>query len=216
VRHLAIIAAPLLCDDALVFDQFRDWVSGEWWSYLVIFAVSMIDAFFPLVPSETVVITAGNLAASGDLVLLLVIASASAGAIVGDNISYFVGRWAGERTVRRLFRSEKAHRGFDWAEPQLEQRGFYIIVIARFIPGGRTAVTFTSGYTQGMPWRRFIVADVVAGLIWGTYAALLGYVGGKQFEQQPWKGLLLGFVIALAVAAAVEVVRWALARRQPA
>ena len=135
---------------------------------------------------------------------------------MGDNISYFIGRWAGEHTVRRLFRSEKAHRGFDWAERQLEQRGFYIIVIARFIPGGRTAVTFASGYTQGMPWRRFIVADVVAGLVWGTYATMLGYIGGKQFEDEPWKGLLLGFAIAVGVAMLVEVVRWARTRRQPA
>jgi membrane-associated protein len=206
----------LLCDDAQVFDQFRDWVSGEWWSYLAIFAVSAIDAFFPLVPSETVVITAGNIAATGDLILLLVIACAAGGAILGDNISYFIGRWAGEHTVRRLFKSEKAHRGFDWAEKQIEQRGFYIIVIARFIPGGRTAVTFASGYTQGMPWRRFIVADVIAGLIWGTYAAMLGYVGGKQFEDDPWKGLLLGFAIAVGVAMLVELVRWARTRRQPA
>ena len=78
-----------------MFDQFRDWVSGEWWSYLVIFALSAIDAFFPVVPSESVVITAGNLASSGDLVLLLVILSASGGAILGDNISFFIGRWAG-------------------------------------------------------------------------------------------------------------------------
>ena len=199
-----------------MFDQFRDWVSGEWWSYLVIFAVSAIDAFFPVVPSESVVITAGNLASSGDLELLLVIASASAGAIAGDNVSYFIGRWAGEHTVRRLFRSEKAHRGFDWAERQIEERGFYIIVIARFIPGGRTAVTFASGYTKGMPWRRFIVADVVAGLIWGTYATMLGYLGGKTFEDAPWKGLLLGFAIALGVAMLVELIRWARTRRQPA
>lgn len=199
-----------------MFDQFRDWVSGEWWSYLVIFAVSAIDAFFPVVPSESVVITAGNLASSGDLVLLLVIASASGGAILGDNVSYFIGRWAGEHTVRRLFRSEKAHKGFDWAERQIEERGFYIIVIARFIPGGRTAVTFASGYTKGMPWRRFIVADVVAGVIWGTYATMLGYLGGKQFEDQPWKGLLLGFGIAIGVAMLVELIRWARTRRQPA
>jgi membrane-associated protein len=201
---------------AAVFDMFKDWVSGKWWSYLVIFAVAAIDAFFPLVPSETVVITAGNLASSGDLVLLLVIASAAAGAVVGDNVSYFIGKWAGERTVRRLFRSEKAHRGFDWAEGQLERRGFYIIVIARFLPGGRTAITFASGYTQGMPWRRFIVADVVAGLIWGSYAAMLGYLGGKQFENQPWKGLLLGFAVAVSVALLVEAVRHVRARQRPA
>ena len=197
-----------------MFDAFRDWVSGEWWSYLVIFAVSAIDAFFPLVPSESVVITAGNLASSGDLWLLGVIASASAGAVLGDNVSYLIGKWAGEHTVKRLFRSEKAQKGFEWAEDQLVRRGFYIIVIARFIPGGRTAVTFASGYTHGMPWRRFIVADVAAGLLWGTYAAMLGYIGGKTFEDAPWKGLVLGFVIAIGVTGGVELVRWLLGRRR--
>jgi membrane protein DedA with SNARE-associated domain len=197
-----------------VFSQFTEWVSGAWWSYPLIFAVSMIDAFFPVVPSESVVITAGNLASSGDLWLLGVIAAAAGGAIVGDNISYAIGKYAGEHTVKRLFRSDKARRGFEWAEEQLERRGFYIIVIARFIPGGRTAVTFSSGYTHAMPWRRFIVADVCAGLLWGTYAAMLGYLGGKTFEDAPWKGLLLGFVIAIGVAVAVEVVRWYVKRRK--
>lgn len=196
-----------------MFDQFVDWVSGEWWSYLVIFGVSMLDAFFPVVPSETVVITGGVVASSGDLNLLLVIVCASAGAIVGDNVSYWLGALLGERTVKRLFRSAKARHGFEWAERQLEQRGFYLIVIARFIPGGRTAVTFASGYTHGMPWRRFIAADVVAGVIWGTYAALLGYVGGKQFEETPWKGLLLAFVVAVGIAFTVEAVRWLRNRR---
>jgi len=213
--HSAIIARRASATMALpVFDAFKDWVSGAWWSYLVIFAVSAIDAFFPLVPSESIVITAGNLASSGDLWLVGVIASASAGAIVGDNISYLIGKWAGEHTVKRLFRSDKAREGFEWAERQLETRGFYIIVIARFIPGGRTAVTFSSGYTHAMPWRRFIVADVCAGLLWGTYAAMLGYVGGKTFEDAPWKGLLLGFAIAVCVAVGVEVIRWWLKRRR--
>jgi membrane protein DedA with SNARE-associated domain len=197
-----------------VFDQFTEWISGAWWSYPLIFAVSMIDAFFPVVPSESVVITAGNLASSGDLRLLGVIAAAAGGAIVGDNISYAIGKYAGEHTVKRLFRSDKARRGFEWAEQQLERRGFYIIVIARFIPGGRTAVTFSSGYTHAMPWRRFIVADVCAGLIWGTYAAMLGYIGGKTFEDQPWKGLFLGFLIAIGVAVGVEAIRWYIGKRR--
>ena len=139
--------------------------------------------------------------------MFLVILAAWAGAIVGDNISYGIGKWAGERTVKRLFRPEKAHRGFDWAEQQLEERGSYIILIARFIPFGRTAVTFTSGYTHGLPWHRFIRYDVVAGALWATYATMLGYIGGKQFEEQPWKGVLLGLAIAFAVAFSVEWIR---------
>jgi membrane protein DedA with SNARE-associated domain len=199
-----------------VFDRLVDAVSGAWWSYPVIFLVAMLDAFFPIVPSETLAITGGVLAGSGDLELWLVILAASTGAIVGDNISYFLGAWVGEHTVKRLFRSEKAHRGFDWAERQLEERGGYLIVIARFIPGGRTAVTFASGYTHAMPWRRFIVYDVIAGVIWGSYTALLGYFGGKQFEEQPWKGLLLAFGVAVGVAVLIEVVRHLRQRRATA
>jgi membrane protein DedA with SNARE-associated domain len=199
-----------------VFDRLVDAVSGAWWSYPVIFLVAMLDAFFPIVPSETLAITGGVLAGSGDLELWLVILAASTGAIVGDNISYFLGAWVGEHTVKRLFRSEKAHRGFDWAERQLEERGGYLIVIARFIPGGRTAVTFASGYTHAMPWRRFIVYDVIAGVIWGSYTALLGYFGGKQFEEQPWKGLLLAFGVAIGVAVLIEVVRHLRQRRATA
>jgi membrane-associated protein len=199
-----------------VFNAVVDWLSGAWWSYLIIFGVSALDAFFPLVPSETVVITGGVLAGAGDLQLALVIVSAWAGAVLGDNISYGIGRWVGERTVKRVFRSEKAHRRLDWAEHQLDVRGGYLIVIARFIPGGRTAVTFASGYTHAMPWRRFIRYDVLAGGIWATYAALLGYVGGKQFEEQPWKGLLLAFVVASSIALGIEGIRHLRRRRQPA
>jgi membrane-associated protein len=198
----------------VVFSQAVDWISGSAWSYVFVFLFAVLDAFFPVVPSESLVIVAGTLAGAGDLNVLLVILAAASGAVVGDNISYGIGKWVGKRTVRRLFRHERAHRGFDWAETQLEQRGSYIILIARFIPFGRTAVTFTAGYTDGLPWHRFIRYDIVAGLIWGTYATMLGYIGGKQFEEQPWKGVLLGLAIAFAVAFGVEWIRKRRERRR--
>jgi len=198
-----------------MFHQMVDWVSGSNWSYVAIFVVAVIDAFFPVVPSETMVIVAGTLAGAGDLNVVLVILAAWGGAVVGDNISYGIGKWAGEHTVRRLFRSEKAHKGFDWAELQLEERGSYIIVIARFIPFGRTAVTFTAGYTKGLPWHRFLRYDIVAGGLWATYATMLGYLGGKQFEEQPWKGILLGLGIAFSVAFVIEWIRHRRAKRTP-
>lgn len=197
-----------------MFDQFVDWVSGSRWSYVAIFAVATLDAFFPIVPSETAVITGGVVASAGDLSLPLVILCASAGAFLGDNISYGLGAWLGERTVKRVFSGERSRKAFVWAEEQLEARGFYLIIIARFIPGGRTAVTFSSGYTHAMSYRRFVLADVIAALIWGSYAALLGYVGGRQFEEDPWKGLLLAFFVAITAAAVVELVRhWRQRRR---
>ena len=208
-----MVVLALLPQLLAVFDQFEEWVSSDW-SYLAIFAVSAIDAFFPLVPAETVVITAGVLAGTGDLQLWLVILCASAGAIAGDNISYGLGHWLGEHTVKRWFKGAKSQAAFAWAERQLAQRGTYIIVVARFIPGGRTATTFSAGYIQSFPYRRFIMADVLAGFIWGTYASLLGYFGGKTFEEQPWKGLILAFVVAIGLTGAIELVRHRRERRR--
>ena len=203
--------------DWLDFDQIAGWVSGEWWAYPIIFVVSVVDAFFPLVPSETVVVVGGNLASSGDLVLPLVILAGASGAILGDNISYGIGSWVGEKTVKRWFRSEKWNKRLEWAEQTLDERGAYIILIARFIPGGRTAVTFSAGYLSTFPWRRFIVYDIVAGVLWATYAALLGYFGGKTFEERPWLGLLIALGVALTLGLVVELVRhWRQRGQRPA
>jgi len=206
-------SSPLSCEDDAVFETLVNAVSGAWWSYFIIFGVAMVDAFFPLVPSETVLITGGVLASSGDLVLWLVILAAAAGAIAGDNISFALGTWVGERTVRRWFRGEKAQSRLRWAEHQLLARGAYIIIIARFIPGGRTATTFAAGYIHAFPWRRFIVYDVIAGFVWATYGALLGYFGGKTFESAPWKGFIAAFVVATGVGLLVEAVRHLRRRR---
>jgi membrane protein DedA with SNARE-associated domain len=197
-----------------VFHSLVNAISGAWWSYPLIFAVAMLDAFFPFVPSETVAITSGVLAGSGDLSLPLCIVCAASGAFVGDNVSYGIGTFLGERTVKRLFRGEKSQRGFEWAERTLEERGMYLVVVARFIPGGRTATTFAAGYVHTFPWRRFLLADAVAAGIWGCYTVLLGYVGGKAFENQPWKGLLIAFGIAVAITGGVELTRHLRSRRR--
>ena len=95
----------------------------------------------------------------------------------------------------------------------LRERGWYLIIVARFIPGGRTVTTFTAGLTSAVTWRRFLFFDAIAAAIWGSYTVLLGYFGGRTFEEQPWKGLLLAFAVALAVTGVVELVRYLRHRR---
>ena len=190
-----------------MFQSLVNAVSGAWWSYFIVFGVAMLDAFFPVVPSETVLITGGVLASTGDLQLWLVILAAALGAVAGDNVSFGLGTWLGERTVNRFFSGEKARARLEWAEHQLLTRGAYIIIVARFIPGGRTATTFAAGYIHAFPWRKFIVYDVMAGFIWATYGALLGYFGGKTFESHPWKGFVAAFVVATTVTLVIEGIR---------
>jgi membrane-associated protein len=191
-----------------VFHQFTDLVANaSGWAYAILFVLAFLDALIPVVPSETSVITAGVVASQGDLSLPLVILFAATGAFAGDNTSYFIGARYGTRINDRFFQSEKAKRRIAWAQRQVQERGGELIVIARFIPGGRTVVTLSAG-TLGYPWRRFVVFDAIAATIWAVYASLLGYLGGHAFEQQPWKGLLLAFAIAFAVTGAVELFRW--------
>jgi membrane-associated protein len=199
-----------------VFESVVDAVSGSNWSYLVVFAIAAIDAFFPAVPSEATAIAAGVVAGAGGLSVELTILCAAAGAIVGDNISFGIGHFLGARVERRFFSGEKAQKRLRWAQRTLDERGPYLIVIARFIPGGRTATTFTAGFVETFSWRRFLVFDAIAGAIWGTYTVLLGYFGGRTFEEEPWKGLLLAFGIALVVTAVIEVVRHLRRRNAPA
>ena len=196
-----------------MFHQFTDLVANaSGWAYAILFVLAFLDALVPVVPSETSVITAGVVASSGDLSLPLVILFAAAGAFAGDNTSYFVGARYGTRINDRFFQSEKAKARIAWAQRQVQERGGELIIIARFIPGGRTVVTLSSG-TLGYPWRRFVLFDAIAASIWALYAALLGYLGGHAFEEQPWKGLLLAFAIALAVTGGVELFRWWKRRR---
>jgi membrane-associated protein len=194
-----------------MFESLTEHVSGSPWTYAFLLVISALDVIIPLVPSETSVILAGVLASTGDLILVLVILFAAAGAILGDNIAYWIGRKIGHRIVDRFFKGER-RKQVDWAHRQVEKRGGYLIVIGRFIPGGRTAVTLSCGMLE-MPWRRFISFDVAAGLVWGTYAALLGYVGGTTFEEDPLLGFLLAFALALLVGGGVEAVRWYRRRR---
>src|SRR5688572_31799166 len=75
-----------------MFESLTEYVSGSPWTYLFLFVIAALDVIIPLVPSETSVILAGVLASTGDLHLVLVILFAAAGAIVGDNTAYWIGR----------------------------------------------------------------------------------------------------------------------------
>jgi membrane protein DedA with SNARE-associated domain len=194
-----------------MFESLTDLVTDASWAYPALFAVALLDAFLPIVPSETMVVAAGVLAASDRLSLGLIVLCAGAGAIVGDHVSYVIGRTLGQRYRHRLF-GGKRERQLRWAEHALQTRGPYLIIIARFIPGGRTVTTFAAGLLH-YPWTRFTPWDVVAGLIWGAYASLIGYFGGKAFEDEPIKGIILALGIAFAIAGTIELVRFLRKRR---
>lgn len=181
------------------------------WLYVIVFLVSAIDGFFPLVPSESVVITAGVFALTGAPNLVLVVAMAAVGAFVGDNMSYAIGRFAERRLGDRLWRSPRRRRALEWAQRLLRERGGQVIIAARFVSGGRTATTIAAGALE-FDRRRFRVFTAVAAVAWGVYAVLIGYLGGLAGAGNPVRGVLVGMAIALGLTVLVEVVRWIVRR----
>ena len=176
-------------------------------SYLIALLVPALDAVFPVLPSETAIIALGvATAGSADPRIALLVAFSAAGAFLGDNLCYLLGRRFGPRVERRFFAGEKGRRRRAWAERSLERYGMPLIVVCRFIPGGRTAVTLCCGIV-GYQRRRFVIATAAAGLIWASYSFFIGRLGGKAFEDKPWAGLLLALGIAIAVSGLIEVIR---------
>lgn len=177
------------------------------WVYLVLFAVAVLDGFFPIVPAETMVITAGVFAAGGRPNLALVIGVAALGAFVGDHVSYHIGRTAGQGLLRRMPPDSKRRAAYEWASKALQERGGLLLVVARYIPGGRTAATMTTG-AAAYPRRKFAMFDAIAASSWALYSGLIGYLGGRAFEDDPLHGLLLGLGIAVSITVAVEATRY--------
>ncbi|HST63758.1 MAG TPA: DedA family protein [Mycobacteriales bacterium] len=195
-----------------MFDQLTDAISGSHWAYVVILAVVAGDAVLPLLPGETIVVTGGVLSASGDLNVFLVFAAGVVGAFLGDSACYWIGRKLGTRAAEKFLRGDRGKRSLDWAERTLDRRGRTLIAVARFVPGGRTAVSLVAGTTE-FPWRSWMLADLAGVVLWSAYNTGLGRLGGAAFENQTWKGLVLAFGLALLTAAILEGARWLLGRR---
>jgi membrane protein DedA with SNARE-associated domain len=168
----------------------------------------MVDAFIPIFPSESLVVTAGVFAHHGKPWLPLVIVTAWAGAFCGDHVSYFIGRYAGDWLERVWLRpGSRRRKAYDQAGRILAKRGGLVLLIARYIPGGRTAATLVMGAVD-YPLRKFSMFDALATGLWATYSTMIGYLGGAAFQNDPFKGLLLGLGIAIGVSALVEAGRW--------
>jgi membrane protein DedA with SNARE-associated domain len=180
---------------------------GSALSYLIAFVLPCLDAVLPLLPSETVIIAFGVASAgSSDPRVFLIVTCAALGAFTGDNLAYLIGWRFAPWVEGRFFKSEKGAARRDWAERSLARFGTGLIIVCRFIPGGRTAVTLCCGLVR-YPWRRFALATAIAAVGWASYAFLAGRFGGKAFEDKPLIGFVVAFGGVLLVSGIIELAR---------
>jgi membrane protein DedA with SNARE-associated domain len=205
------LVASIITDVTEWLDEF----SSNWWFLLIIFAVALLDSVLPIVPGETTVIAGGVAAGAGNQTLALVILAGALGAFLGDNLAYAIGDRFEPRVRAWAARKPNRNARLDAAGAQIKKRGGLLLITARFIPGGRTVLTLSSGITQ-QPRAWFAAWVAVAATIWATYAAGLGYLFGQAFEDNHTAAFWLAFGTALAITLLVELIRWARERRSGA
>lgn len=190
-------------------------LAGSPWIMLIVFGVCVIDGFFPPVPSETIVVAAAAVsAATGSPHLLVLIATAAAGAIAGDAIAFAIGRRVGVSRFAWM-RRRRVAATFAWARRGLDRRGALLIFVARYIPVGRIAVNMSAGAT-GYPLRRFVPIAIAAGITWAAYSSVFGLVAGRWLHDQPLLAVVLAVAVAMVIGALVDLVIRRVLDRAPA
>ncbi len=184
------------------------------WFLLLLFFIVMFDSVVPLLPSEFSVIAGGVAAGAGTLIddqralsLVLVIVIGALGAYAGDSLGYLIGNRSDRLLTRVFFRGDKGQKRLEKTATQIRKRGGLLLVTARFIPGGRTAMTFSCGLTNQPFIAWFTKWDLIAASLWSGYAGLLGFFVAGAVEDQA-TAIWLAFGVALSVTLLVEVGRW--------
>jgi len=185
------------------------------WLLLILFAAAAIDAVFPVVPSEGMVITAGMAAAAGHQNLLLVIMVAMIGSVIGESTCYFMGRGSGPALHRWMKRQERRQQMYDKVSAALHARGGLILMTVRYIPGARMVATLTAGATR-YSFKKFIVFTIAGVTVAYTYVALLGYLGGDAFAHDSLKALAFSLSLAALIGLLVEISRRIAVKRRAA
>jgi membrane-associated protein len=182
------------------------------WVYALLFAIVFCETGLvvtPFLPGDSLLFVAGTLAAAGGMDIGAVMATLAIAALCGDNVNYFVGRWAGPKVFHyersRWFNPRHLARAHDF----YERHGGKTIILARFVPIVRTYVPFVAGVAT-MPYARYLAFCVAGALLWVVSLCSAGYFFGNiPAVKDNLTVVLIGIVLASASPGF-----WAWARRR--
>jgi membrane-associated protein len=151
------------------------------WTYAILFIIIFVETglvIMPLLPGDSLLFAAGTFAATGVLDVWWLALLLTAAAILGDTVNYAIGRYVGPKIFRRDtgWLLNKSH--LLKTEAFYEAHGPKTIIIARFLPIIRTFAPFVAGIGR-MSYPRFLVYNVIGGIVWVPLFLFLGYAFGN-------------------------------------
>jgi membrane protein DedA with SNARE-associated domain len=179
------------------------------WALVLLFVLLLLESFGLPLPGETALIACGVLASQGKLQIEWVIVVAVAGAVIGDNLGYTVGRVGGRKL---LYRTRLTHRYAENYLPRAERffakHGGKTVFIGRFVAVLRVTAAWTAGISR-MHWASFLAWNFAGGLVWATSVGLIAYyLGSRAADAISRYGLYAAGGALLLAVLGYFVVRW--------
>lgn len=147
------------------------------WVYALLFAIVFCETGLvvtPFLPGDSLLFVVGTLAAVGGMDIALVMAVLIGAALCGDNVNYWIGRWAGRRLAERWINPAHLQRTHNF----YAKHGGKTIIIARFVPIVRTYVPFVAGL-GAMAYGRYLAYCVLGAMLWVGSLCLAGFFFGN-------------------------------------
>ena len=170
-----------------------------------LFGIVCLESAGLWLPGETALIAAGVYASQGHLSIIGVVSVAAAGAIIGDNIGYWLGREGGRRLLYRYaLLTRFAERVMPPAERFFARHGGKAVFLARFFGGVRVTGAWMAGITR-MTWWRFLFWNAAGGIVWAVGVGLIAYYVGKAAADTiarygVYAGIGLAILLVLGIA----------------
>lgn len=166
--------------------------------YLILFLIIFSETGLvvaPFLPGDSLLFVTGTLAAAGGMDINLTLSILIAAAVLGDTINYWIGYYTGQRASHHKKSRFLNKRHLDRTHEFYEKYGGKTIIIARFIPVIRTFAPFVAGVGK-MTYKRFIIYNIIGGIMWVTLLVLAGYFFGNL----PFvKGNLTAFIFFIII-----------------
>jgi len=170
------------------------------YGYLAVFIFVGVESLGIPVPGETMLVTAAIYAGTtGRLSIFWVIVASSAGAIVGDNIGYVIGRSGGYRLLKRYGRYIRLDENrLRLGQYLFRKHGPKVVFFGRFVSVLRIFAAFLAGVNR-MHWRLFLIFNAAGGIIWSTIYGVAAFLLGKQLLQLSGRVDLVLAIVGVAV-----------------
>jgi membrane protein DedA with SNARE-associated domain len=170
------------------------------YGYLAVFVFVGVESLGIPVPGETMLVTAAIYAGTtGRLSIFWVIVASSAGAIVGDNIGYAIGRTGGYRLLKRFGRYIRLDENrLRLGQYLFRKHGPKVVFFGRFVSVLRIFAAFLAGVNR-MHWRVFLIFNAAGGIVWSTIYGVGAFLLGKQLLQLSGRVDLVLAIVGVAV-----------------